>query len=121
MVDVLYRDWLHHPQMRYCTSQLLAGAILIEGATGIIINTGEPYSLDTLLDARHERRLLSAATSFPSKPNQYGFLSICQLSTPDGFKLIIGSILAIPLSPPVFVWTASLISAEGHSFGSHLY
>ncbi|KAI8635742.1 hypothetical protein BD408DRAFT_155953 [Parasitella parasitica] len=91
MVDVLNRDWLQHPQMRYCTPQLLAGAILIEGATGIVINAVEPYSRDTLLDAHYERRFLGAATSFPSKPNQYGFLSICQLSTPDGLKLIIGS------------------------------
>lgn len=28
MVDLLNRDWLEYPQMRYCISQLLAGAIL---------------------------------------------------------------------------------------------
>lgn len=53
MVDLLNRDWLEYPQMRYCTSQLLAGAILIEGLTAIIINVVEPYSRDTLLDAHH--------------------------------------------------------------------
>lgn len=91
MTDLLNRDWLQYPQMRYCTSQLLVGAILIEGSTAIVINALEPYSRDTLLDAHHERRLFGAATSFPSKPSQYGFLSICQLSTPDGLKLTIGS------------------------------
>lgn len=77
--------------MRYCTSQLLAGAILIEGPTAIIINAVEPYSRDTLLDAHHEWRLFGTATSFPSKPNKYGFLRICQLLTLDGLKLTIGS------------------------------
>lgn len=92
MADLLNRDWLQYPQMRYCASQLLAGAIIIEGSTAVIINALEPYSGDTVLDAHHEeRRLFGTATSFPSKRNQYGFLSICQLSTPDGLKLIIGS------------------------------
>ncbi|KAI9278060.1 hypothetical protein BY458DRAFT_545447 [Sporodiniella umbellata] len=60
-------------------------------STAIVINALEPYSRDTLLDAHHERRFFGAATSFPSKLNHYGFLSICQLSTPDGLKLIVGS------------------------------
>ncbi|KAL0073778.1 hypothetical protein J3Q64DRAFT_1704753 [Phycomyces blakesleeanus] len=33
MIDLLNQDWLEYPQMRYCTSQLLAGAIIIEGPT----------------------------------------------------------------------------------------
>ncbi|KAI7897136.1 uncharacterized protein EV154DRAFT_400565, partial [Mucor mucedo] len=91
MTDLLNRDWLQYPQMRYCTSQLLVGAIIIEGSKAIVINALEPYSRDTLLDAHHERKLFGAATSFPSETNQYGFLSICQLSISDGLKLTIGS------------------------------
>ncbi|KAI9016549.1 hypothetical protein CLU79DRAFT_317612 [Phycomyces nitens] len=91
MVDLLNRDWLEYPQMQYCTSKLLAGAILIEGPTAIIINAVEPYCRDTLLDAHHERRLFGIETSFHSKPTKYGFLRIYQLSTPGGLKLTIGS------------------------------
>lgn len=101
MVDLLNRDWLEYPQVRYCTSQLLAGAILIEGPTAIIINAVEPYSRDTLLDAHHERRLFGTATSLPSKPNKYDFLQICQLLTPDGLKLTIGSRTCNFLSHPI--------------------
>ncbi|RCH80858.1 hypothetical protein CU098_007202 [Rhizopus stolonifer] len=92
MTGLLDRDWLQYLQMRYCTSQLLVVAILVEGSTSIAINTVEPYSRDILLDAHHEQKLFDAATSFPSAPDRYGFLSICQLSTPDDFKLTIGSL-----------------------------
>lgn len=92
MTGLLDRDWLQYLQMRYCTSQLLVVAILVEGSTSISINTVEPYSRDILLDAHHEQKLFDAATSFPSAPDRYGFLSICQLSTPDDFKLTIGSL-----------------------------
>ncbi|KAI8146845.1 hypothetical protein BJV82DRAFT_509449, partial [Fennellomyces sp. T-0311] len=87
----LDKDGVIHPQLRYCTSQLLAGAILVDGGTSIVINTVEPYSRDTLLDAHHERRLASAASSYPTAPTRSGYLSICTLTTPDGKKLVIGS------------------------------
>jgi hypothetical protein len=91
MVELLSSDWLQYPQLRYCTSQSLAGAIIIEGAKSVIVNNIELYSRDTLLDAHHERRLSGTASSFPSTPNRYGFVTIRQLSAPDGLKLVIGS------------------------------
>ncbi|KAI9494788.1 hypothetical protein BDB00DRAFT_871063 [Zychaea mexicana] len=66
--DILNQDWLQYPQLRYCTSQLLAGAIVVEEGVAIIIDTIEPYARDTLLDAHHERRLFGSASSFPSVP-----------------------------------------------------
>lgn len=60
--------------MRYCTSQLLAGAILVEGRTAILLNTIEPYSRDSLLDAHHEKKLSGFTSSFPCLSGQYGYL-----------------------------------------------
>lgn len=91
MCNILNQDWIQYPQLRYCTSQLLAGAILVEGGTAIILNAIEPYARDTLLDAHHERRLFGSPSSFPSTPGRHGYLSICLLPTPDGQKLVLGT------------------------------
>lgn len=87
----LNQDWIQYPQLRYCTSQLFAGGILVEGGTAIILNAIEPYARDTFLDAHHERRLFGSSSSFPSTPGCYGYLSICVLPTPDGHKLVLGT------------------------------
>ncbi|GAA5799033.1 hypothetical protein HPULCUR_004442 [Helicostylum pulchrum] len=84
------RDWLEYPQLRYCGSQMLAGAILAEGQNSILLNTVEPYSRDLLLDAHYER-LSADQSSFPETLGIYGFLFICLIDTQDGKKLIIGT------------------------------
>ncbi|GAA5808873.1 hypothetical protein MFLAVUS_002272 [Mucor flavus] len=88
--NILSRDWLEYPQLRYCGSQMLAGAILAEGQNSILLNTVEPYSRDPLLDAHYER-LSADQSSFPETLDIYGFLSICLIDTQDGKKLIIGT------------------------------
>ncbi|CEP10803.1 hypothetical protein, partial, partial [Parasitella parasitica] len=62
--NILSRDWLEYPQLRYCGSQMLVGAILVEGQNSILLNTVEPYSRDPLLDAHYER-LSHDQSSFP--------------------------------------------------------
>ncbi|KAI9015246.1 hypothetical protein CLU79DRAFT_724982 [Phycomyces nitens] len=88
--NILSRDWLEYPQLRYCGSQMLVGAILVDGQNSILLNTVEPYSRDPLLDAHYER-LSPDQSSFPETPGIYGFLSICLIDTQDGKKLIIGT------------------------------
>lgn len=77
--------------IRYYGSQLLAGSILVQDQAAILLNTVEPYSRDSLLDAHYERRSSGSASSFPSVPSQYGYLSTLLLSTADGDKLVIGT------------------------------
>ncbi|KAG0747471.1 hypothetical protein G6F66_002000 [Rhizopus arrhizus] len=89
--NILNKDWLQYPQLRHCGSQLLAGSILVQDQAAILLNTIEPYSRDSLLDAHYERRSSGSASSFPSVPSQYGYLSILLLSTADGDKLVIGT------------------------------
>ena len=67
-VSLLNEDWLQYPQLRFCLSQLLAGAILIDGTSALVINSIEPYCRDVLLDAHHERRLFDSATSYSQTP-----------------------------------------------------
>ncbi|CAO3591759.1 unnamed protein product [Absidia cylindrospora] len=89
--NILNQDWLQYPQLRYCTSQLLAGAILVEKGMTIILNTVEPYARDTQLDAHHEKRFIGSVSSFPSAPGRYGYLSIRLLPSSDGQKLVLGT------------------------------
>ncbi|KAG2200633.1 hypothetical protein INT47_007377 [Mucor saturninus] len=88
-VQILNRDWLEYPQLRFCGSQLLAGAIIIEGQASILCNTIEPYGRDPLLDAHYERS--PVISSFPNELKMYGYIRVCILNTPDGQKLTIGT------------------------------
>ncbi|ORE11074.1 hypothetical protein BCV72DRAFT_332563 [Rhizopus microsporus var. microsporus] len=94
--NILNQDWLQYPQLRYYGSQLLAGSILVQDQAAILLNTIEPYSRDSLLDAHYERRSSGSASSFPSVPSQYENLSILLLSTAGGEKLVIGTRLQFP-------------------------
>jgi hypothetical protein len=53
---ILNKVWPIYPQLRYCCSHLLAGAILVDGVKAILLNTIELYSRDSLSDAHYERR-----------------------------------------------------------------
>ncbi|KAI9337084.1 hypothetical protein BD770DRAFT_415679 [Pilaira anomala] len=47
--NILSQDWLEYPQLRYCGSQMLTGAILAEKRIPILLSTVvEPYSRDSL-------------------------------------------------------------------------
>ncbi|KAG0165829.1 hypothetical protein DFQ29_001312 [Apophysomyces sp. BC1021] len=91
LCNILNRDWLEYPQLRCCGPQILAGAILVEGTTAIILNTIESYSRDCLTDAHHEQRQLGSPSSFPERRGLYGYLNICLLNTADGQKLVLGT------------------------------
>jgi hypothetical protein len=85
--NIMNQDWLQYPQLHYCTSQFLTGAILVEGGMAILLNTIEPYARDTLLDAQHEKRVSNSPSSLPSISGHYVCFQICLLSTTDGQKL----------------------------------
>ncbi|KAG1170466.1 hypothetical protein G6F70_009072 [Rhizopus microsporus] len=88
-VHILNQDWLEYPQLRFCGSQLLAGAIIIEKQTSMLVNTVEPYARDPLPDAHYERS--PTKSSFPTEPGIYGHIRICLLDSPDGKKLVLGT------------------------------
>ncbi|CEG83034.1 hypothetical protein RMATCC62417_17012 [Rhizopus microsporus] len=89
--NILNQDWLVYPQLRYRGPQILAGAILVEGTTAIILNTIESYSRDCLTDAHRAQRQLGSLSSFSERRGLYGYLNICLLNTADGQKLILGT------------------------------
>lgn len=88
---ILNSDWHQYPQLRYCCSQLLAGSILVQGQTSVLLNTVEPYARDSLIDAHCERRTPGSPSSYPAFAGRYGYVSTCLLPSSDGQKLIIGS------------------------------
>ncbi|KAF7727540.1 hypothetical protein EC973_007413 [Apophysomyces ossiformis] len=91
VVDLLNEDWLLYPQLRYVTSSIFAGAIMIEGNTALLINCVEPYGRLKAVDAHYERRLQKDTSSFPEKAGKYGWLKIVSSSEEGGQKLKIGT------------------------------
>lgn len=88
-IRILNKDWLKYPQLRFCGSQLLAGAIILEQETSILVNTIESYARDALLDAHYERS--ATKSSFPTELGIYGYIEICLIDSPDGKKLVVGT------------------------------
>lgn len=85
--NIMNQDWLQYPQLHDCTSQFLTGMILVEGEMTLLLNTIEPCTRDTLLDAQHEKRVSDSPSSLPSISGHDGCFQICLLSTTDGQKL----------------------------------
>ncbi|KAG0189118.1 hypothetical protein DFQ28_003888 [Apophysomyces sp. BC1034] len=97
--ELLNRDWMFHPHIKYVSAQLLAGSIIRNNITGISVmaNTIEMYGRKKAVDAHHEsfgnRKGMSIPTSLPPPmqtryPNVWPFT----LNTFDGPKLIIGTL-----------------------------
>ncbi|KAG1033701.1 hypothetical protein G6F43_013530 [Rhizopus delemar] len=89
MYKVLLDDLDLYSQLRFCGSQLLAGAIIIEKQTSILVNTVGLYARDPLLDTHYERS--PTKSYFPTEPVIYGHIRICLLDSPDGKKLVLGT------------------------------
>ncbi|ORZ13136.1 hypothetical protein BCR42DRAFT_493213 [Absidia repens] len=75
-VKILNEDWRLYPQLRYFGSQFLAGAIFIDGKQAIYVNTIEPYSRDSIVDAHYERRLPGLHSSYPVDDGQDGYVNV---------------------------------------------
>ncbi|KAG2230699.1 hypothetical protein INT48_003706 [Thamnidium elegans] len=81
MTESINKDWIISLQLRYAVSQLLAGAILIEQYTDILVNCIEPYGRLKSTDARYKRRIATTIhlSSYPKKENKYGWMTIVQV------------------------------------------
>ncbi|KAI9361310.1 hypothetical protein BD770DRAFT_340485 [Pilaira anomala] len=73
---LLNKDWLIYPQMRFVSSQLLAGAIVADGSEFISINMVEPYGRYTVDDAHHERRFSPETSTFPKDESSYDYIQV---------------------------------------------
>ncbi|KAI8076270.1 hypothetical protein BDF21DRAFT_342590 [Thamnidium elegans] len=81
MTESINKDWIISLQLRYAVSQLLAGAILIEQYTDILVNCIESYGRLKSTDARYKRRIATTIhlSSYPKKENKYGWMTIVQV------------------------------------------
>ncbi|ORX56379.1 hypothetical protein DM01DRAFT_1303887 [Hesseltinella vesiculosa] len=89
-VDYLNLGWLGQLHLWYMCSQLLAGAVLVEGSTAIMVLTLESYSRDSVLDVQCVNGWLDNFT-LPEIPGPHGLIKVCLLDAPDGRKLCIGT------------------------------
>ncbi|KAI9595880.1 hypothetical protein BDF19DRAFT_413340 [Syncephalis fuscata] len=64
----LNKDWRFKKSMMYFCSQVLAGAILMEGTTAILVNCLEVYGRTPSVDAHHERFLTGKSSRMTSHP-----------------------------------------------------
>lgn len=81
ITNLLNQDEIEYRQLLYLTSQLSAGALLVEESISLLINTVEQFARDTITNAHYEKKLFGFSSSFPSVPSTYGYLSICLLQT----------------------------------------
>ncbi|KAI8374646.1 uncharacterized protein BYT42DRAFT_414614 [Radiomyces spectabilis] len=90
-VSTLNKDWQLYPQLRFYASQLFAGAIMIDNGRAILINTVEPYSRDSSLDAHFERRLPGMPSSYPDARGKYGHFTTVLMQSDGVKKLVVGT------------------------------
>ncbi|KAI8988046.1 hypothetical protein BDF20DRAFT_832929 [Mycotypha africana] len=81
IVQEINKDWAFFPQLRFATSQMFAGYILLSGSTALMVNCVEPYGRLKSVDAHHERRTSSSIhqSSFPKSKSKYGQIEIASL------------------------------------------
>lgn len=66
----LNKDWFIYENYKYYCSLLLAGAVLLDGKKGILINTIEVYGRTSLTDPYYERFLNGKAATMTTLPPQ---------------------------------------------------
>lgn len=93
IVQEINKDWAFFPQLRFATSQMFAGCILLSGSTALLVNCVEPYGRLKSVDAHHERRTSSSIhqSSFPKSKSKYGQIEICLTHDDNTTKLKIGA------------------------------
>ncbi|GAN11303.1 hypothetical protein MAM1_0533c10862 [Mucor ambiguus] len=77
--QALGKGWTIFPQLRFATSQIFAGNILLSGSTALLVNSVESYGRLKTVDSHHERRTGSFTLqySFPKTESKYGQLVVC--------------------------------------------
>ncbi|EIE76148.1 hypothetical protein RO3G_00852 [Rhizopus delemar RA 99-880] len=87
------KDWAFFSQLRFATSQIFAGSILLSGSTALLIKCVESYGRLKTVDSRHERRTSLAAhqSSFPKIKSKYGQVAFCLTQDDNTTKLKIGA------------------------------
>ncbi|KAI7850002.1 hypothetical protein BDC45DRAFT_519179 [Circinella umbellata] len=93
ITNEINKDWAFFPQLRFATSQLFAGCILISGSTALLVNCVESYGRLKTVDSHHERRTTSGAhqSSFPKAVSKYGQITVCLTQDDSTTKLKIGA------------------------------
>lgn len=90
ITESINKDWQH----RYTVSQLLAGAIMIEQPSVILINCVEPYSRLKSTDTHYEWRIATAMhlSSYPEKESKYVWITVIQAQEDNTTKPKVGTI-----------------------------
>lgn len=96
IINALNHDWMLVPQMRYVTSQLFAGSILVEKARCLMVLCIEPYGRLKSVEAHHERYYARspAISSLPSVGGRYENLCVVNSSEDYGSKIKIGTMVS---------------------------
>ncbi|KAI7859232.1 hypothetical protein BDC45DRAFT_432689, partial [Circinella umbellata] len=93
VTQLINKDWAFFPQLRYATSQIFAGAILVNESGALLINCTEPYGRSKGVDAHFERRVATKLhnSSFPKKATNYGWITTITTNEDNTTKLKIGT------------------------------
>ncbi|ORZ12371.1 hypothetical protein BCR42DRAFT_453705 [Absidia repens] len=97
MADFLNTDWALYPQMRFATSRVLAGTLLLNESSGqaLVVNTVEVYGRQRTIDSHRECfkefKNKSPTSSLPPPTSRYPFVWPTSLDDDDGRKLVIGT------------------------------
>ncbi|CAO3595713.1 unnamed protein product [Absidia cylindrospora] len=97
MADFLNTDWSFYPQMRFATSRILAGMLLLNESSGqaLVVNTVEVYGRQRTVDSHREgfkeSKNKRPASSLPPPTSRYLCVWPTTLDDEDGKKLVIGT------------------------------
>jgi hypothetical protein len=58
ITQLINKDWTFYPQLRYATSQIFAGAILVNQSAALLINCTESYGRSKTVDAHLNAELV---------------------------------------------------------------
>ncbi|KAI9487425.1 MAG: hypothetical protein EXX96DRAFT_628246, partial [Benjaminiella poitrasii] len=91
-LDLLNSYWRKRPFMYMITSQLLTGAISVNGSQALLLNGVESYSRYPSIDAHFENVSSTQESSIPQLSSQYSNkLKITKINMDKSEKLILGS------------------------------
>ncbi|CAO3625745.1 unnamed protein product [Mucor hiemalis] len=96
VTQLFNQNWTFFPQLRYATSQIFTGAILVNKTSALLLNCIEPYGRSKTVDAHHECRIGNAMNtpSFPKKQPNYGWINIITTQEDGATKLKIGTTIS---------------------------
>lgn len=93
VTQLINQDWTFFPQLRYATSQIFAGAILVNKTSALLLNSIESYGRSKSVDAHYERKIGTAmnTSSFPKRQPNYGWINVITTHEDGATKLKIGT------------------------------